>query len=83
MAKVLTKKASGRQKVRIAGGGQYDWEDAGGAGAQLLAFATVVSDVSDNTFEVLPAGGSSSGPNYNIPGIPLPPCILLEFTPTP
>jgi hypothetical protein len=32
MAKVLTQKSSGRQKVRIDGVGQYDWEEAGGGG---------------------------------------------------
>jgi hypothetical protein len=74
MAKVLTQKNSGRQKVRIDGVGQYDWEEAGpgggGGGGQTiggcLTFATDGSgDPQTITGRVLPSReiGSSTPPH--------------------
>jgi len=41
MAKVLTQKTSGRQKQRIDGVGQYDWEEAGeGGGVEAVKLTT-------------------------------------------
>jgi hypothetical protein len=65
MAKVLKQKTSGRQKARIDGVGQYDWEEESGGGGGGGSYKVLADDnyqvlVGDDTLEVQSPSGNKT-----------------------